>query len=98
MKSFHVFKCFGLALSIGLLVFPLAGFAQNNNGEQTQPAGYPIASDVFTTREKTVIPDPRPSVMVLLDEVSKYDHYGFGTWKYGKGIDDGKRIEGKRIP
>jgi metallophosphoesterase (TIGR03768 family) len=78
---------------MGMLIFSLTGYSKSDAGLQGQPEGYPIASDIFTTREKTVVPDPTPSRTILLDEVSKYTQYGYGGWHYGKGIDDGKRTD-----
>jgi metallophosphoesterase (TIGR03768 family) len=62
---------------------------------QSQLEGYPIASDVFTTLQKTVVPDsiPSGSETVLPYEVSKYKQNGYGTWHYGPGIDFVKRLD-----
>lgn len=87
MKQSHRFKSACLGLSLVALVF--AGYA----GAQGEPKGYPIASEVLTTRERTIVPAPAPATKVLLHEVSKYDRAGYGTWAYGKGIDDGKRTD-----
>lgn len=57
------------------------------------PQRYPFVSDVFTTREKSIVPDRTPPETILLEEVSKYTQYGYGTWKEGRGIDDGKRLD-----
>jgi metallophosphoesterase (TIGR03768 family) len=82
-------------LLIGLLICASSGGSKKAAGNQKQPDGYPIAYDVVTTRQKTVVPDPIPSSSkkILLEEVSKYNQYGYGTWKDGKGIDDGKRTD-----
>lgn len=50
---------------------------------QSQPGGYPIASDVFTTLQRTVVPGPTPSVKIELYEIAKYQQYGFGNWAFG---------------
>jgi len=93
MKLSYEYKKFCLVFLMGVLIFSLTGYSKSDAGQQSQLEGYPIASDVFTTRQKTVVPDPTPSVTILLDEVSKYKQYGYGTWKDGKGIDDGKRTD-----
>ncbi|MBA4417377.1 MAG: TIGR03768 family metallophosphoesterase [Syntrophus sp. (in: bacteria)] len=93
MKPLHEHKKFYLFLLTGILFFSLTGYSTSNAQQQSQPAGYPITSDVFTTRQRTVEPGPKPSTVILLDEVSKYKQYGYGDWKYGKGIDDGKRTD-----
>jgi metallophosphoesterase (TIGR03768 family) len=83
---------FALALQLLLAACGGVGGRGNTSGPQVVE-GYPIASDFFTTRQKTVVPGPTPSVTILLDEVSKYNQYGYGTWNDGKGIDDGKRTD-----
>jgi metallophosphoesterase (TIGR03768 family) len=88
VKQSYRFKNVCLGLSIAALILS-AGYA----GAQGEPKGYPIASDVSTTREKTITPASTPSTKILLHEVSKYDQVGYGTWTYGKGIDDGKRTD-----
>src|SRR5664280_44576 len=50
---------------------------------QSQTGGYPIASDVFTTLQRTVVPGPPPSVKIELYEIAKYQQYGFGNWAFG---------------
>ena len=57
--------------------------------------GYPIASDVSTTRQKTVVPDsiPSDSDTVLPYEHSRYKQDGYGSWHYGSGIDVAKRLD-----
>ena len=62
---------------------------------QSQLEGYPIASDVFTTLQKTVVPDsiPSGSETVFPYEISKYKQNGYGNWHYGPGIDSVKRLD-----
>ena len=62
---------------------------------QSKLEGYPIASDVFTTLQKTVVPDsiPSGSEKVLPYEISKYKQNGYGNWHYGPGIDFVKRLD-----
>ena len=54
-----------------------------------------IASDVFTTRQRTVVPDPTTTATptVLPYEISKYKQGGYGTWHYGPGVDVVKRLD-----
>ena len=61
--------------------------------QKYDPATYPIADNVFTTRQKTIQPVPKPSQEILLHDVAKYKQYGYGAWTYGIGIDDGKRTD-----
>ncbi len=93
MKPSCEYKKFCFALLMGMLIISSSGCTNGVVRNQSQLEGYPIASDVFTTRQKTVVPGPTPSMTILLDEVSKYNQYGYGTWKEGKGIDDGKRTD-----
>ena len=93
MKTSYEYKKFCLVLLMGMLVFSIAGYSKSEAQQQSPPEGYPISSEVSTTRQKTIMPDPTPSVTILLDEVSKYKQYGYGTWKDGKGIDGGKRTD-----
>ncbi len=60
---------------------------------QIQPKGYPIASDVQTTLQRTVAPGATPSTAIALDEVSKYSQYGYGNWNYGPGLPYDKRLD-----
>jgi hypothetical protein len=62
---------------------------------QSQLEGYTTAADVFTTLQKTVVPDPIPSdaAKLLPYEVSKYQQDGYGSWHYGPGIDSVKRLD-----
>jgi metallophosphoesterase (TIGR03768 family) len=76
-------------LGLSFIVLASAGYA----GTQGEPKAYPIGPEVRTTRERIVVPAPAPSEKVLLREVSKYDKAGYGVWAYGKGIDDGKRVD-----
>ena len=63
----------------------------------TKPSheGYPIASDIFTTLQKTIVPDPIPadSETVFPYELSKYKQNGYGSWQYGPGLDPVKRLD-----
>jgi len=56
---------------------------------------YPIASHVYTTLERTVIPDPAPSgtPAIFPYELSKYTRYGYGKWHYGPGVASKKRFD-----
>ncbi|MFH0985203.1 MAG: TIGR03768 family metallophosphoesterase [Candidatus Omnitrophota bacterium] len=83
MKTSHAFKNFCLVFLIGLWVLPLAGYSENDAGQKSQLEGYPIATDVFTTLERTVVPGPKPASPIHLDEVSKYKPYGYGDWTFG---------------
>ena len=93
MKSPYEYKKLCAVFLMVMLMFAFTGYSQCDAAEPGQLEGYPIASDVLTTRQRTIMPDPTPSKTILLSEVSKYNQYGYGAWKDGKGIDDGKRLD-----
>ena len=70
----------------GLLIFTVAGCSTSVLRNQARFDGYPIASDVVTTGQRTVVPGPKPSATILLDEVSKYEQYGYGNWTPGEPL------------
>jgi metallophosphoesterase (TIGR03768 family) len=53
---------------------------------------YPIDSEVYTTRQKTLVPEATPWGVdtIYPYEVSLYPQQGYGIWQYGDGIDAGK--------
>jgi metallophosphoesterase (TIGR03768 family) len=74
------------------LLIVLAIYVSSATAQNIQPT-YPIAKDVQTTRQRTVVPDSAPSHKIFPYEVSKYEQYGYGTWQYGSGIDSGKQLD-----
>ena len=83
MKLSYGFKKLCLVFLMSMLIFPLAGYSENDTKQSSQLREYPIASDVFTTLQRTVVPAPKPSVPIHLYEISKYSQYGYGNWKFG---------------
>ncbi len=81
-------------LSISILIITLIG-CHTGCEDTDRIEEYPIASDVFTTLQQTVVPDPIPSYSeeVLPDEVSKYEKNGYGSWHFGPGADSEKRLD-----
>jgi len=69
-----------LFVLMSMLVFSSTGFCA---AKENQPAGYPIDSDVFTTLQRTVVPNPKPATEINLHEISKYKKYGYGKWTFG---------------
>jgi metallophosphoesterase (TIGR03768 family) len=63
--------------------------------DERQPAGYPIAPDVQTTRERTVVPLPLPAdaKKIFPCELAKYEQSGYGKWQYGPGLPAEKRLD-----
>lgn len=85
LKQFLVTGILFMILSGGL-----TGCDQTDSVE-----GYPIASDVFTTLQKTVVPDliPSDAEEILPYEVSKFEGNGYGRWHFGPGSDSVKRTD-----
>ena len=78
-----------------MLIFSSSGYSQSVDTNQSKLEGYPIASDVVTTRQRTVVPDSIPpgSEKISFYEISKYKQNGYGNWHYGPGIDSVKRLD-----
>ena len=51
-------------VSVGALAVSTFAFGKGRATTQSQLEGYPIASDVFTTLQRTVVPGPKPSVAI----------------------------------
>ena len=95
MKQFFEFKKLCFVFLMGLLILSSAECLAKDNAKQSKLEGYPIASEVFTTRQKTIVPDPLPpgAEKIFPYEISKYDKNGYGKWHYGPGIDSGKQLD-----
>ena len=99
MKLSYEYKkfCLVFLMMMGLLIlsFVSLGLLKSDAAQQSQLEGYPIASEVFTTLQKTVLPDSIPSgaAKLLPYEISKYQQNGYGTWTYGPGFDSVKRLD-----
>ena len=78
---------------MGVLIFPWVGYSESDTGQQARLEGYPIASEVFTTLQRTVVPGPKPSVNIPLDKVSKYKENGYGQWTTGAPLFSEKRTD-----
>ena len=63
------------------------------NKNQSQPAGYAIASDIQTTAQRTIVPGAKPATAINLWEISKYGQYGYGNWAYGPGLPHDRRFD-----
>ena len=86
MKHRYGVKKFYLVLFVSLLICSLSGCSTGIVKNQRQPPGYPIAADVQTTAQRTIVPGPTPAVPIHLWEIAKYDAYGYGNWTYGPGL------------
>lgn len=93
MRIFNGFKKLGLVFLISMSLFSLAGCSKCCLGKQSQIKSYPIASNVYTTLQKTVVPGPKPRVAINLDEISKYRKYGYGNWVFGEPLKSVTRFD-----
>jgi len=95
VKPFYEYKKICLVLLMGMLIFSSLGSSKEVAQNKSQLEGYPIASDVFTTLQRTVVPDsiPSGSEAVLPYEISKFKKNGYGNWSYGPGIASVKRLD-----
>ena len=80
-------------VNIGALAVSAVATGEARAIGQGRPQSYPIASDVVTTLQRTVVPQPTPSATIHPDEVAKYKQYGFGTWRYGSSLRYEKRLD-----
>lgn len=76
------------SVSLSPLMFGCGG-----GGDSTQlQAGYPISSEVYTTRQWAIVPDAVTSDLntILPWKPSKFKENGYGLWHYVPGVDYGK--------
>jgi hypothetical protein len=89
------FKRLSLIFSIYALIISLSGCA--NSGGDNRSGGsptYPIASDVFTTRQWMIVADSVVGTNTVFPwEISKFKENGYGAWHYEAGIDYGKQTD-----
>ncbi|MDQ7827173.1 MAG: TIGR03768 family metallophosphoesterase [Candidatus Eremiobacteraeota bacterium] len=71
------------------------GYSISAAGPQETIKGYPIANEVFTTLQRTVVADelPKGAQKIFPYEISKYEENGYGKWHYGPGLDCEKRLD-----
>jgi len=93
MKSLSAIKKFRFASLTILLIFFVSGCSTCLLKKQSQSNGYPIASDVLTTAQRTVVPGVKPVQAINLWEISKYNQYGYGNWTYGPGLPYDRRLD-----
>jgi len=104
MKAVYQLTLICLITLMGLLFFFSAGCSVNSGDsagsgssgdQQSLIQGYPISSEVLTTRQRTVVPVPvsSPSPAIYPYQVSLYSQYGYGQWQFGSGVDSGKQYD-----
>ncbi|MCX5748882.1 MAG: TIGR03768 family metallophosphoesterase [Candidatus Saganbacteria bacterium] len=67
-----------------LSIFILAGCGLLNQQSQ---------NTVYTTVQRTVVPDATPSTPINLTDFSSYDAYGYGKWSFGPGLPYDQRLD-----
>jgi hypothetical protein len=53
----------------------------------------PIAPNVHTTVQRTVLPNQKPAAAIRVDDVSNYQKRGFGPWHYGSALPYDRRLD-----
>jgi len=82
-------KLSGIGLVLICLVLNLSFSSCGGGGGN---GGYPISSEVYTTRQWAIEPDPVTSGDKIISpwDPSKFKENGYGLWHYVAGIDYGK--------
>jgi hypothetical protein len=72
-------------VSLSSLMFGCGGSAESQ-------AGYPISSEVYTTRQRAIVPDSvtADANTILPWDPSQFKENGYGLWHYVPGIDYGR--------
>lgn len=93
MNSLYPYKLIGFIFFTGMLLFSFSGRSECVVNSQSEPEGYPIASDVQTTVQRTIMPGATPTTAISLREIAKYEQYGYGDWTYGPGLPHDRRLD-----
>ena len=95
MKHRHQIKTLGSRALITALLLTLSACAGPERADQARVVGYPIAPEVVTTRERSIVIDPVPagSPVLRVHENAKFREYGYGNWHYGPGIPAVRRFD-----
>lgn len=69
-------------------------FALTTNTGNCQNTGNNSNSKVFTTLDRTIIPDIVPVIpTVKIDDPANFEKYGYGKWHFGPGLPCQKRLD-----
>ena len=82
-----------IELSVAAIAYASLTSGMSGCGGSTQVApGYPISSEVYTTRYRAIAPDPvtPPAIPISPWDASQFKENGYGLWHYIDGIDNGK--------
>ena len=85
---------FGLAL-VSILQLQLTGCGAPPVPPAPEPAGWPIAKDVFTTAQQQILPVGLPADTPRINpaDVPLYEVFGYNAWHTGPGLAYVKRTE-----
>ena len=91
----HKSKTPGSRTPIAALLLTLSVCALSAPAEPTRVESYPIAPQVATTRERTVVIDPVPadSAKLRVHENAKFTEQGYGNWHFGPGLPAIQRLD-----
>ncbi len=78
-----------------LLIGVLMASSQVSSEVKGELEGYPIAPEVLTTQQRTIVPDTISSEAEKISpyEIKKYQRNNYGNWHYGPGIASVKRLD-----
>ena len=95
MNLRHQFQPRGSRTVVTALLLTLSACALAGSADLTRVEGYPIASEVLTTRERSIVIDavPAGAPVLRVHENAKFQQYGYGNWHYGPGIPAVKRLD-----
>jgi metallophosphoesterase (TIGR03768 family) len=70
----------------------LSALMSGCGGSSESQGGYPISSEVYTTRQRSVVPDPPRFGANAISpwNASQFKANGYGRWHYGPGVDYGR--------
>jgi len=82
-----------IEVSVGAVAcVSLSSLMSGCGGSTHSEGGYPISSEVYTTRQRAIVPDSVASDASTASpwDPSQFKQHGYGLWHYAPGIDYGK--------
>jgi metallophosphoesterase (TIGR03768 family) len=85
----------GWSVALAGVLLACAGGCSGGDGIAAPPQRLPIDPVVLTTRQQVVLADPSPWVTPSIQpsDLASYPAAGYGTWRYGPGVDAGRRLD-----
>lgn len=83
------------AVIAGMLSSSFSPFTEPLAAREHHPATYPIASEVVTTTDRTILETPLPAnaPKIAPYEISRYTQEGYGNWHFGPGLKTERRFD-----